>query len=118
MKIMKRQRGGRIINIGSISAQMPRPGAAPYAASKFGLAGLAKTAALEGRDHGVIVSCIHPGNVLTERRRASSAPQDQEPMMSPADLAGAVVAMAALPPGVNFFDAIILPTTQAYLGRG
>ena len=30
MKIMKRQGGGRIINIGSISAQMPRMGSAPY----------------------------------------------------------------------------------------
>ena len=48
MKIMKRQGGGRIINIGSISAQMPRMGSAPYTATKFGLVGLTKSTALEG----------------------------------------------------------------------
>jgi len=63
MKIMKRQGGGRIINIGSISAQMPRENAAPYAVSKHGLVGLTKATALEGRAHGVVVSCLHPGNV-------------------------------------------------------
>src|SRR5262249_43992279 len=34
MRIMKRQRGGRIINIGSIAAQRVRPHSAPYSASK------------------------------------------------------------------------------------
>src|SRR5688572_22519084 len=35
--IMKNQGGGRILNIGSISAQRPREGSAPYAAAKFGV---------------------------------------------------------------------------------
>ncbi len=118
MKIMKKQGGGRIINIGSISAQMPRMNSAPYTASKFGLAGLTKAAALEGRAHGIAACCIYPGNVLTERRGASGAPQDREPMMAPADLARAVLAMAALPPHVNLYEAIILPVAQDYLGRG
>jgi NAD(P)-dependent dehydrogenase (short-subunit alcohol dehydrogenase family) len=53
MRIMKRQGGGRIINIGSISAQRVRPYSVPYSASKHGLWGLTQVTALEGRDHGI-----------------------------------------------------------------
>lgn len=118
MKIMKRQGGGRIINIGSISAQMPRVESAPYSTSKHGLVGLTKTAALEGRPFGVAVSCLHPGNVATERRQASAQPADQEPMMTMDELAQVALTMAALPPHVNLLEAIVLPVEQLYLGRG
>jgi len=118
MRIMKRQRGGRIINIGSISAQMPRQNSVPYSTTKHGLVGLTKAAALEGRDFGVVVSCLHPGNVETERRAASDAPADQESMMSVDDIAKVALAMAALPPDVNLLEAIVLPVGQLYLGRG
>ncbi len=118
MKIMKRQGGGRIINIGSISAQVPRMHSVPYTTSKHGLVGLTKAAALEGRAFGVVVSCLHPGNVATERRQVSDAPADQEPMMSTDELAMMAVTMAALPLHVNLLEAIVLPVTQPYLGRG
>jgi NAD(P)-dependent dehydrogenase (short-subunit alcohol dehydrogenase family) len=118
MKIMKRQGGGRIINIGSISAQMPRENAAPYAASKHGLVGLTKATALDGRAHGIVVSCLHPGNVEAEWRQASDTPMNQEPMMTADELASAALAMAVLPLHVNMLEAIVLPTTQLYLGRG
>lgn len=90
----------------------------PYTTTKHGLVGLTKAAALEGRELGVVVSCLHPGNVLTERRAASDAPADQEPMMTPDELATVVVTMAALPPHVNMLESIVLPVTQLYLGRG
>jgi NAD(P)-dependent dehydrogenase (short-subunit alcohol dehydrogenase family) len=118
MRIMKRQGGGRIINIGSISAQMPRMHSAPYTTTKHGLTGLTKAAALEGREFGVVVSCLHPGNVATERRQASKLKQDEEPMMTPDELAAAAVTMAAMPPHVNMLEAIVLPVMQPYLGRG
>jgi NAD(P)-dependent dehydrogenase (short-subunit alcohol dehydrogenase family) len=57
LRIMKRQGGGRIINIGSISAQRVRPDNAPYNASKFGIDGLTHSTALEGRPYGV--SCCN-----------------------------------------------------------
>ena len=118
MKIMKRQKGGRIINIGSISAQMPRMNSAPYTAAKHGLVGLTKATALEGREFGVSASCLHPGNTLTELRATAIRPQDEEPMMSTDDIAMAAMAMAALPPYANMLESIVLPVTQAYLGRG
>ena len=117
MKIMKRQGGGRIVNIGSISAQKPRMHSAPYSTTKRGLAGLTHATALEGRDFGVVASCLHPGNTTVERGTVVSD-QNAEPRMNAEDIASAALAMVALPLNVNMYEAIVLPTTQAYLGRG
>ena len=117
MKIMKRQGGGRIINIGSISAQMPRMNSATYATTKHALVGLTKSTALEGREFGIVASCLHPGNVVTERN-TNTIPREDEPMMSADDVAMAALTMAALPLNVNMLEAIVLPVTQKYLGRG
>ena len=118
MKQMKVQRRGRIINVGSISAQVPRMHSAPYTTTKHGLVGLTKAAALEGREFGVSVSCIHPGNVLTERRAVSDAASDQEPMMTCDEFAEIIRTMATLPAHVNMLEAIVLPVEQLYIGRG
>lgn len=118
MKLMKTHGGGRILNIGSISAQMPRMNSAPYTSSKHGLVGLTKCIALEGRGHGISAGCLHPGNVLTERRDNDTNPADQEPMMSTEELASMALAMAALPPHVSPLEAIVLPMEQLYVGRG
>lgn len=116
--IMKNQGGGRILNIGSISAQRPREGSAPYAAAKFGVWGLTQAIALDGRPFNITCSCLHPGNVLVERRQSSSLQSDEEPMMSVDTIARAAIAMLALPTDVNFLEAIVLPKDQLYLGRG
>jgi NAD(P)-dependent dehydrogenase (short-subunit alcohol dehydrogenase family) len=60
LQIMKPQRRGRIINVGSISAQRVRPNSAAYSASKHGLWGLTQVTALEGREYGVTCCCLHP----------------------------------------------------------
>lgn len=121
-RIMKEQGGGRILNIGSISAQRPREHSAPYAAAKFGLWGLTQATAIDGRAFGIVCSCLHPGNVLVERRQspssAAGASEDDEPMMSTETIARAALAMVALPPDVNFLEAIVLPRDQEYLARG
>lgn len=116
--IMKPQRGGRILNIGSISAQRPRKGSAPYAAAKFGTWGLTQAIALDGRPHGIVCSCLHPGNVRIERRVNSGKATDDEPMMSIETIAKVALQMLTLPPDVNFLEAIVLPVGQDYLGRG
>ena len=117
MRIMKPQQSGRIINIGSISAQRVRPNSAPYSTSKHGLWGLTQCTALEGRAHGITCGCIHPGNTevetLSDARRRS-----KEPVMRIEDWVETVVAMAALPPQVNLLEMILLPHQQPYIGRG
>lgn len=111
-------RQGRILNIGSISAQRPREHGVPYAAAKFGVWGLTQAIALDGRPHGIVCSCLHPGNVLVERRQESGKTADDEPMMSVDSIVQAAMAMLQLPPDVNFLEAIVLPRDQDYLGRG
>jgi NAD(P)-dependent dehydrogenase (short-subunit alcohol dehydrogenase family) len=117
-RIMKRQRGGRIINVASISAQRVRMNSAPYSTSKHGLWGLTQCTALEGRPYGIAASCLHPGNTLNERRAERSTPQDEEPMMTCEELAETALLMASLPPHVNMLEAIVLPVEQLYVGRG
>jgi len=117
MRVMKEQRGGRIINIGSIAAQRVRPFSAPYATSKHGLWGLTQVTALEGRDYGITCGCLHPGNTDVESL-ADERKRLPEPVMKPEDLAQAALAMAALPPNINMLDAIVLPIDQLYIGRG
>ena len=120
MKIMKPQRFGRIINIGSISAQTPRMNSAAYTTSKHGIVGLTKSTALEGRSFGVIASCLHAGNVDTQIRHnvEDSIDSEEEPMMTPENVAEAVLTMATLPDNVNMLEAIMLPVDQLYIGRG
>lgn len=118
LAIMKRQRSGRIINIGSISATRVRPNSAAYSASKHGLWGLTQVAALEGREYGVTVCCLNPGNTAVERRQASDAVEDQEPMISVADIAEVALLMATLSPNVEMLEATVLPHEQKYVGRG
>ena len=118
LRIMKPQQSGRIINIGSISAQRVRPNSGPYSASKHGLWGLTQVTALEGREYGVTCGCIHPGNVMVERRVSSGKVEDDEPMMTPDDIAHVALLMAALPPHVEMLEAIVLPHQQKYVGRG
>jgi NAD(P)-dependent dehydrogenase (short-subunit alcohol dehydrogenase family) len=118
LRMMKPAQSGRIINIGSIAAQRVRPNSAPYAASKHGLWGLTQATALEGREYGVTCGAVHPGNVMVERREGSGRREDDEPMMTPADIAAVALLMATLPPHVELLEAIVLPHRQAYVGRG
>jgi NAD(P)-dependent dehydrogenase (short-subunit alcohol dehydrogenase family) len=118
LRVMKSQKHGRIINIGSISAHRVRPHSAAYSASKFGLWGLSQVTALEGRAHGVTCCCIQPGNIGVERRLASSATEDAEPMMAMEDVAHVVLTAASLPAHVAMLEATVLPRDQMYVGRG
>lgn len=117
LRMMKPRRSGRIINIGSISAQRVRPHSGPYSASKHGLWGLTQVTALEGREFGITCCCLHPGNIYVERRHTEK-PEDAEPMMTPDEIAEVAVLMATLPPHVEMLEAIVLPHQQLYVGRG
>jgi NAD(P)-dependent dehydrogenase (short-subunit alcohol dehydrogenase family) len=115
---MKPRRRGRILNIGSISAQRPRENSSAYTAAKFGVQGLTYATALEGRPYGISVSCLHPGNVLVERRVESGLKSDAEPMMEVDCIVRAAMTMLTMPDNVNFLEAIVLPNEQLYVGRG
>ena len=63
---MVRARFGRIVNVSTISANMPLPGQSAYAASKAGLEALTRTVAIEVARRGVTVNAIAPGLVGTD----------------------------------------------------
>jgi len=127
MKIMKAQepRGGRIINNGSISAHAPRPGSAPYTASKHGVTGLTKVTSLDGRKWDIACGQIDIGNAATHmaERMKRGVPQANgnvapEPTMDPADVARAVVYMATLPLEANVQFMTVMATKMPFIGRG
>ncbi len=105
---MKKQGGGRIINIGSIADYMALPLGSAYGASKFGVRGLTQVLNEEGRDLGVRATLISPGATYTEiwKGRKGFSPKD---MLSPEDIAEAVLDVARRPLRVRVDEIRILP---------
>ncbi len=114
MRIMKAQKGGRIVNIGSIAAKVPRMRSCAYVAAKWGVSGLTRAMALEGREDGIAVSQMNNGN--TDTGHSSSAAT--EGAMEVDDVAGMVLAMVLLPPGVNVLEGTLTKVSMPYIGRG
>ena len=126
-KLMKEQdpRGGRIINNGSISAQVPRPNSAPYTATKHALTGLTKSTSLDGRKYDIACGQIDIGNAETPMTAAmkKGVPQPHgaiaaEPTFDVRHVAEAVVYMANLPLNANVQFMTIMATKMPFVGRG
>lgn len=126
-RVMRSQRpqGGRIINNGSLSAQVPRPASAAYTATKHAVSGLTKSTSLDGRPYNIACGQIDVGNAATEMTdqmatgvRQADGTLRPEPTMAVEDVARAVVYMAGLPLDANVATMTVLATTMPYVGRG
>ncbi|MFD7913023.1 SDR family oxidoreductase [Streptomyces sp. NPDC059752] len=124
---MKRQdpQGGRIINNGSISAQVPRPHSIAYTATKHAMTGLTKSLSLDGRPYRIACGQIDIGNAATEmtERMQTGILQANgqlavEPVMDAADVARTVLHMAELPLEANVQFATVMATSMPFIGRG
>ena len=122
---MRRQspQGGRIINNGSISAHVPRPGSATYTTTKHAITALTRTLSLDGRDFDIACGQIDIGNAATEMvaglaARAEAAGEAPPPVMEVAHVARAVWNMATLPPEANAQFMTLMATKMPYIGRG
>lgn len=98
---MKKQKFGRIINIGSISGVVGEANASIYSASKAGLTGATKALALELAEYGITVNTINPGWVDTDMGNNSADSGDfskeeliscipQKRFVSPKEIAGMI----------------------------
>ncbi len=126
-RMMKAQtpRGGRIINNGSLSAHVPRPNSAPYAAAKHAITGLTKATELDGRAFDICCGQIDIGNASTEMTAGMKTGALQangttavEPTMDVEQAARAVVYMANLPLDVNVPFMTVMAAQMPYIGRG
>ena len=126
-RIMKEQqpRGGRIINNGSISAQVPRPTSSPYTATKHAVTGLTKCTSLDGRKYDIACGQIDIGNASTEMvaKMAKGVPQANgelaaEPLMDLQNVANAVLYMGSLPLDANVQWMTVMATKMPFIGRG
>lgn len=125
LRMMKRQspRGGRIINNGAPSAQMPRPDSIAFTAAKHAVAGLTRSLSLDGRRYDVSCGQIDIGNVTPHDRPQPKVRQPDgslraEPTMDMRHVVDMVRAMAALPVGVNIQSVLVMPSSMPYIGRG
>lgn len=117
--------GGRIINNGSISAHVPRPGSAPYTSSKHAITGMTRSISLDGRPYNIACGQIDIGNAASEmtQRMRTGVPQangtmEVEPVMDVENVSTAVLQMAALPLDVNVQFMTIMASSMPFIGRG
>ncbi len=126
-RMMREQspRGGRIINNGSISAHVPRPGSAAYTSTKHAVTGLTKSISLDGRQFDIQCGQIDIGNAATPmtERMTNGVPQPNgtvmvEPRMDVASVARSVLLMANLPRDANIQFLMVAADKMPFAGRG
>jgi len=126
-RIMKNQKpqGGRIINNGSVSAQVARPHSVAYTATKHAVTGLTKSLALDGRAFNIACGQIDIGNADTPLTASMSKGVLQpdgsirpEPTIDASKVADAVLYMANLPLDINVLTMTVMATQMPLVGRG
>ena len=76
--VMKKQKSGKIINMGSICARGTATASAAYSASKAGIVAMTKKMSLELAPFGITCNAINPGLTMTERIVKVFGPQSEE----------------------------------------
>ncbi|MBC7147697.1 MAG: SDR family oxidoreductase [Thioclava marina] len=113
-------RGGRIINNGSISGQVPRAKSLAYTVTKHAINGMTKQIALDGREFDIACGQIDVGNARTGllANIDAAATKTAEPTMDVGDVARSVLHMASLPLEANVLNMTVMASGMPLVGRG
>ena len=124
-RVMVRQGGGAIVNIGSISGQRGGTGRAAYGAAKAGVIQLTRAMAVELAQHGIRVNCVSPGPTETGQvrechdaatRAAYHALLPLARYAAPEEIAAAVVFLAS--DEASFITGHVLNADAGFLAAG
>jgi NAD(P)-dependent dehydrogenase (short-subunit alcohol dehydrogenase family) len=108
--MMIRARRGHIVNISSIAGRNPLRNGAVYAASKWGLNGLAFSVAEELRDYNIRVSVVSPGSTASEL--SGQTGKNREKLLSPSDIAQVVGMLVTQTPQSFVSEVVVRPTQK------
>jgi NAD(P)-dependent dehydrogenase (short-subunit alcohol dehydrogenase family) len=123
--VMKKN-GGAIVNVSSIAGLLGFPGISPYVASKHGINGITKTAALEYAANGIRVNAICPGAIQTPMidRFLNEDPESIKQMKAkhplgrfgrPEEVADAIVYLCS--DKSSFITGVVLPVDGGYTAQ-
>jgi NADP-dependent 3-hydroxy acid dehydrogenase YdfG len=116
---MRERQDGLIFNISSVAGKRAYPLAGmAYAASKFGVSGMASAINAEEAENGIRITSIFPGEINTPilDQRPVKVPDEQKArMVHPEDIGTLIVAIAQLPKHVIVPELVIKPTYQEYI---
>jgi NAD(P)-dependent dehydrogenase (short-subunit alcohol dehydrogenase family) len=120
---MRKQGGGAIVNCSSLGGLVGLPGRAAYHASKHGVIGLTKSAALDNATRGIRVNAICPGCVDTPMGDAIDPAAMREflrdqpigRMGRPEEIAAAVLWLCS--PGASFVLGVALPVDGGFVAH-
>jgi NADP-dependent 3-hydroxy acid dehydrogenase YdfG len=121
LPVMKAQGSGHFVNVSSLAGRVANPGAAVYAATKFGVCAFSESLRREVYQDGIRVTVVEPGVVRTELAdhitdaRAKEALRARVAAMTPLeseDIAAAILYAVTQPARVNVNEILVRPTSQ------